>query len=188
LIVLLGTIEAGPDSVALFGMKSDLLDLSVARRKGADIGGYRVKDVAHRGVVLAKDGKIWILRPGDLLDGIESGGPIKIKAGMEREGSTIRVSKILHDYVTRDGLLSILNQAASEKVEGGYRIFDIDPGSAFDLAGFKDGDIVSAIDGVELTNPFTAMKMLVRAKDASKFSFTVVRRGREETVDVEVLR
>lgn len=182
MIILLGTIEAGRDSVALFGTDDD----SVARRKGAEVSGFVVGDITRRGVVLHKDGKFWVVRPGDQVG--EDTQTVKITQGLERDGETLRVSGLLRDYVTKDGLLAVLNQACSEKVEGGYRLFEIDKGSAFDLAGFRNGDVVTSIDGVELSNPLTAMRMLVKIKDAEKFDYTVVSGGREKTIQVEVLR
>lgn len=181
ILLLLGTIDAGPDSVALFGADGE----AKAFRSGSYVSGFKVGEITRRGVVLHKEGKFWVVRPGDTVEDVIQ-TKVQITQGIEYDGNLIRVSSMLRDFVTKDGLVSVLNQACSEKVDQGYRIFEIDKGSAFDLAGFKDNDIVTSIDGVELTSPFTALKMLLRIKESDSFSYTRIRAGKPETMSVEV--
>lgn len=189
MILLLGTIAAGPNSVALFALG----DLTAARRQGEQVSFFTVTDIDRSGVTLRHGDNIYFIRPGDdIQDSDGSSKQLTITTGIEHRGSLLRVTSALREFVTKDGLLPILNQAASKPVNDiagnqiGYKIFDIDKGSAYDLAGIENGDIITAIDGTELTNPLNAIKALHRIKDADKFSFTYARGGQDRTINVEV--
>lgn len=186
MILLLGMIVDGPKSVAVFGLERS----AVHARRGSELSGFRVDDIRDKGVYLKRGGTLFFVRPGDTIS--EQIVPeIKIVSGLERLGDRLQVTTQLRDYVAKDGVLAIMNQAASEPVSEdgeqiGYRLLEIDKGSAFDLAGFKDGDVVTHIDGQPLATPFTALKLLLKIKEAESFTYRFRRGVATQTVKVEV--
>lgn len=186
MILLLGTISNGPNSVAVFGLG----DSTVVKKKGETVAYFGVGTIERTGVMLRYAKRIYLVRPGDQVDGGDL-LPITITTGVETRGNTLRLTSSLREYVTKDGLMAVLMQAASapERRHGeqiGYRIYEIDAGSIFDLTGLKNNDVVTHIDDVGLTDPVTAMKALMAIKVADKFSFRFIRSGVIEHRTVEV--
>lgn len=186
MILLLGAIIAGVDSVALFGIG----DRSIARKLGQEIDGFYVGSIEPKGVILYHESKAYILRAGDELD--IGSAAVTITTGIERRGDTIVITESLREYILKDGLISILNQAASEPVydeEGkqiGYRLFEIDGGSAYEIAGLRDNDVILDINGVDLTTPFVAMKSMLSVRNMDRFSFRYMRYGMVNTATIEI--
>lgn len=96
-------------------------------------------------------------------------------------GHSIILTEEARDHIAGDGLLTILYQAASTPmltIDGdiyGFRLTDIDQGSIFDLAGLKDGDIVTHIDGEALFSPERALDLLRYVKGQPSFTYQVKR-------------
>lgn len=59
----------------------------------------------------------------------------------------------------------------------GYTLSEIQPDSLFDEMGLREGDIVSAVNGQELSDPTQALLMLNSLRDQSSISVTVRRSG-----------
>ena len=67
----------------------------------------------------------------------------------------------------------------------GYRLSGIQPGSVWDQIGAKDGDIVHAVNGKELTNMSEVMAADTFENEKS-FTFEVTRDGKRQTMLYEV--
>lgn len=174
-VFLLGVIATGnPEtSVAVFGV-----DHSEHRRLGETIGGYTLTEIGSRSVTLIRDAERLVLLTGDRLS---AEGAVQITTGLERRRDELLVSEQLRDHVAGEGLLSILMQAGTEPVVDitgaviGYRLFEIDPGSVYDLAGLKDDDIVVEVDGVPVDSPVAILRVLAGLKTKPDFTFAVSR-------------
>jgi general secretion pathway protein C len=57
----------------------------------------------------------------------------------------------------------------------GFRLFAIRRGSLFDKIGLKNGDIITSINGTEMTDPGRAMAMLQELRDTSNLSVSTIR-------------
>jgi type II secretion system protein C len=68
----------------------------------------------------------------------------------------------------------------------GFRLWDIDANSVYELAGLKNGDIVMAINGSDIVDVGGAIRMLQRLKDESDASVTIVRDGVEQVITIAV--
>lgn len=172
--ILLGVIASSRPfaSVAAFTCP----DKTLYRREGSWIEGWYVDSIEFRHVTLKLGTSTLRLMTGEAsttTPKIE----IKSKDGFELVGNRILVTEALQRHIAGEGLLSILMQAASEPVEGGYRIFQIDPGSVFELIGMEDNDIITELDGEPLSNPLTTMLLLNRARSLKSFSFRFQRKG-----------
>jgi type II secretion system protein C len=60
----------------------------------------------------------------------------------------------------------------------GFRLHAVVPGGPFDLIGLQNGDIVSSINGIELTSPEKAFEAYGRLRSASHLSLGLERGGR----------
>lgn len=96
-------------------------------------------------------------------------------------GHAILISEQARDHIAGDGLMKILYQAASEPARDedgdiiGWRLTDIETGSIYDVAGLRDGDIVTHIDDEALSDPHRAVELLRYVKGEPQFSYTVRR-------------
>lgn len=70
----------------------------------------------------------------------------------------------------------------------GFRIFSIRAGSLYDQAGFKNGDIVVAANGMPFNTPDQALEAYSRLKDADEVRVDVERAGRRMTLTYEIQR
>ncbi len=72
---------------------------------------------------------------------------------------------------------------------GGVRLIRVFPGSPAEKAGLKDGDIIIAVDGKDITG-LTLLEQvaLIRGPAGSKVVLTIIREGVREPFDVEVIR
>lgn len=66
----------------------------------------------------------------------------------------------------------------------GFRISAIVPHSAYDRAGFKNGDLVTALDGRSFASALRGLQALRKLRDRSAGVVRVLRRG--ETIEVDV--
>lgn len=57
----------------------------------------------------------------------------------------------------------------------GFRLFAIRRGSLFDRIGLKNGDIITSINGTEMTDPARAMGLLQELRDASNLRVSAIR-------------
>lgn len=98
------------------------------------------------------------------------------------KGADIQVTRAAWDHIGGEGLLAILDQAASAPVfEGdtqvGYALSDIDAGSIFETGGLLNGDVVLEIAGMELSDPKRAVEILRYARGLDDFEALVRRDG-----------
>lgn len=185
-------------SCTLFGLiASTILMQSVAAfkcagevsylRVGQEVEGWTLGEVDGRYAVMLNAKESFRLMVGG-----DSSGAVDFAIGsFQSKGDTLVVTPALQKYIADEGLLTIIMQAASEPVVGpdgivGYRLFDIDRGSAFELAGIREGDVITEIDGDRLTNPVVALMALKRLRYLKKFTFKYLRDGAEGFRAVEV--
>jgi general secretion pathway protein C len=90
------------------------------------------------------------------------------------------------------GNMNLLAQSAQiipEVREGrsaGFRFARVRPGAPFDLIGLRAGDVVSAINGLELTSADKALEVYTRLKSASHLSLGIERGGQRITNEYTV--
>ena len=88
-------------------------------------------------------------------------------------------------------LSKVLMQAAAvPNYQGGqlkgFTLWEIDKGSVYELAGFQDGDVITAINGQELTDVGNTIKMLHSLKGENRAEVSVTRAGTARTIKIEV--
>lgn len=99
------------------------------------------------------------------------------------QGNEVTISWQARDHLVNTGILTVLNQAASTPAydedgdQIGYTLSEIEPGSIYDVVGLQDGDLVTHIDDIRLSNPKISVELLRYVKGEDAFSFAVRRRG-----------
>jgi hypothetical protein len=67
----------------------------------------------------------------------------------------------------------------------GFKLFSIEPGGIFDVAGFCEGDVVTSAGEVALTSPAAAADALAKHRDAATVTLQGRRRGKPFTLVIE---
>lgn len=68
----------------------------------------------------------------------------------------------------------------------GFRLFSIKPDGPFGKIGLQNGDIISAINGLEMTSPDKALEVYTKLKTANHLSVGVERNGQKATMDYTI--
>lgn len=59
----------------------------------------------------------------------------------------------------------------------GFKLYGIRPRSLFKALGFKNGDMISSVNGEDLTSVDHALELYTKLRDANEFEFGIQRRG-----------
>ncbi len=111
--------------------------------------------------------------------------------GFERQGGKITVT---NDYVAKlvnEDLSKILMQAtAIPKIEDGqiigFSLLQIDAGSIFEKAGFRNEDVVTVINGTKLNSVAGAISMLKSVKGSAEVDVEFIRDGSPQKLAIRV--
>ncbi len=98
-------------------------------------------------------------------------------------------------HATLDSLLG--NMAALSKAarivpemkdgkSNGFRLLSIKPDGPFGKIGLQNGDIISAINGLEMTSPDKALEVYTKLKTANHLSVGLERNGQKVTMDYNI--
>ncbi|HEY3490895.1 MAG TPA: type II secretion system protein GspC [Candidatus Deferrimicrobiaceae bacterium] len=68
----------------------------------------------------------------------------------------------------------------------GYRLAAIRPGTAFEKMGFVGGDVIQAVNNIELTSPERMFTIFQNLKDEKRVSVNVLRQGQKTTLTYEI--
>ena len=103
-------------------------------------------------------------------------------AGVRVTGSTIRVTRASFAHFTGPGLSEVLQSAmATPRLEAGritgFQLSHLKAGSLWSVLGFRDGDVITAVNEMRLTDPLAAIAQLQALRDARKVGISVRRGG-----------
>ena len=87
------------------------------------------------------------------------------------------------------GALSRAARIVPEMKDGkaaGFRLFSIRPDGPFAKIGLQNGDIISAINGLEMTSPDKALEVYTKLKTANHLSVGLERNGQKITKDYNI--
>ncbi len=103
------------------------------------------------------------------------------------------------DYVvprsTVDNALNNLSKLATDArvvpaFEGGkpvgFKLFSIKPGSLYSKIGLQNGDVVSRINGYEMSTPEKGLEVYQKLKDSASINVDVKRRGKAMTLNYNI--
>ncbi len=111
--------------------------------------------------------------------------------GIEKSGDTLKITRALKDNLSGENLNKVLMQAAAlPHIQNGrligFQLLEIDSGSIFDVAGFKNGDIITAINDQPINDAALAIKALNALKTASTATFGYLRGNAQLQLVVQI--
>lgn len=111
--------------------------------------------------------------------------------GIERNGNRLRVSENVKKALVGDNLSKVLMQAAAIPATDaggrliGFKLLAIDKGSIYDVAGLKDGDIITHINDQPIISAGSAIKALNQLKGAQQARFSYNRAGSAQELIID---
>ena len=107
------------------------------------------------------------------------------------EGNTVKVSNAFKDHLVNNNLEKILMQAAAvpHVVNGklkGFELWEIEKNSIFEVAGFRDGDLITKINDQEITDISMTIRILSSLKNAPQAKFDYMRNGASQNLTIVV--
>jgi general secretion pathway protein C len=95
------------------------------------------------------------------------------------------------DKIVKEDLSQILMQASAiPHMENGaivgFKLLQIDEGSIYSKAGLKDDDVITSINGTDLTSAAGAVSLLRSLKGANKLDVEMLRGGGKESISIQV--
>ena len=70
----------------------------------------------------------------------------------------------------------------------GFRLFRIRPGSLYSTIGLRNGDVISRINGYEMSSPQRALEVYSKLRHSRSITVDIIRNGRRQTLDYSVRR
>jgi general secretion pathway protein C len=68
----------------------------------------------------------------------------------------------------------------------GFKLFSIKPGSVFGKIGIQNGDVISKINGYDMTSPDKALEVYAKLKDAKEINVELKRRGQNMNMNYSI--
>jgi general secretion pathway protein C len=202
-------LMAAPDTplnLTLIGLLADDREeysRALIATQGGDERAYRIGDDVARGVVLqaifpdrvilARGGRLETLRLER--DKAGPGGPYAapaspVSAAPESGGDATEQLARVRDEVLRDpAKASEYIRVQPANIGGqlkGYRIYPGRDRSAFTTAGLRPGDLVTAVNGVQLDDPAKALQMLGELGQAGQVNLVVERGGQTQNISINL--
>lgn len=90
------------------------------------------------------------------------------------------------------GNMSLLSRSARIVPEirdgkaAGFRLYSVRPDGPFALIGMQNGDVISSINGLEITSPEKALEVYAKLRSASHLSLGLERNGAKVTKDYSI--
>ena len=185
---VLGVIASSKDNKGIALLKKKSSGQVGAFKTGQEIAPQFVMEkVKQKTVTFSYQGKLYDLTVGDdsprevsasANNGIVAN--LQNAQGIEKSGDVLKVSQALKENLAGENLNKVLMQAAAlPHVQNGrligFQLLEIDTGSIFDIAGFKNGDIITQINDQPINDAVLAIKALNALKSSNSATFSYIR-------------
>jgi len=114
----------------------------------------------------------------------EARAPIASEA--ERSEVAQRYRRALYESPEALASLLTVSPVQSDGAIIGYRISPSKERAAFDALGFKTGDVVTAVNGLSLSDTTNTLKLYTLMKEATEATFDMTREGGNVTINVDL--
>lgn len=165
-------------------------------RTGDSVKTATVKEIFRGKVVLTVNGKDEVLQMQDLKSGKSIGRPGGIPERAQASGtSTTRAQRISlrRSYIdqTMTDVASLMTQVQirphmEEGSPAGLSLSSIKPNSIFRRMGLRNGDVITGVDGNDISTVDDAMRLVDNLRSSSNLSVQLKRRGREKTIEYRI--
>jgi general secretion pathway protein C len=68
----------------------------------------------------------------------------------------------------------------------GFKLFSIRPGSLYSKIGLQNGDVITRINGYEMSSPEKGLEIYTKLKDSKTVTVDLKRRGKPQTLDYAI--
>ena len=187
---LLGILSGSTEKESLALIAKDNTD-EAPYAIGDDVSpGVTLQAIFLDRVILARNGQLETLR---LDKDAPSNAPVfnAVSGSSEPQEGTPAAAQMLSQI--KEQVLTDPSKAANfirvqpmtgESGLKGYRVYPGPERGAFNAAGLKPGDVVTAINGTSLSDPGQALQLLQSLSQASSMSLTVDRNGIPQSINV----
>ncbi len=165
-------------------------------RTGDAVQKATVKEIYREKVVLTVDGKDEVLQMQDLASrGATSrpgGAPVRTElpaAGMPRaQRISLRRSYIEQSMADVASLMTQMQVRPhmEDGVPAGLALSNIKPNSVFRRMGLRNGDVITGVDGNELSSVDDALRLVEDLNSASSLSLQLKRRGQVKNIEYSI--
>ncbi|RZA06708.1 MAG: hypothetical protein EOP11_09630 [Proteobacteria bacterium] len=197
-LTLLGLIvlKDGRKSVASIDDKSGNQVWAVREKEifGSDLTMQTIEDTRVVFINRAEGRREFLELPQDQILTTRRAAPAKPSKGgivAAGEGRFQIDRKEVDTMLAPENFNKILTQARCvPNFEGGrpsgYRCFQIEPGSIYDLLGMKDNDVICGINGQPVNDPAAAFNMLTGLKQARNIELCINRGGKVQNMQYDI--
>ncbi|MGH8456432.1 MAG: type II secretion system protein GspC [Stenotrophobium sp.] len=168
---------------------------AVISQEGGDEKPFAIGDDVVKGatlqaifpdrVILSRGGELETLRLDK--DKPSSGSGFVAPAATDSAGNTAQLSQIRQQVLQDPNKAAEFIRVQPANVGGqmkGYRIYPGANPAIFNSAGLHAGDLVTAVNGIQLNDTQKALKMLNDLSQASSVSLVIDRGGQQQTINV----
>lgn len=197
--LVLGVIASNKNQEGVALMKDMKTQRTFALKEGAQFcNSCKLKSVQRKYISVVINSKTYELRVGDetataMADAAKRSDYLVANAQKEirKEGNTVEVSSAYKEHLIKTDLSKILMQAAAVPTYEngklrGFQLWEIEPESVYDVAGLRDGDLITSINGTDLTDVGMTIRQLNSLRDASEATFHFVREGTPQELKIVV--
>ena len=173
-------------------------------RPGDAIGPYAVWHVGSDRVWLSRGGRLCQVRMTPPMDGevedrvsskatapVKTNVPPDVSAKIKRDAAdAVEIDRTVREWAMEDPSRALMgSKIAPFKQNGvlrGYRVQRLAAGSLPAMLGLREGDVVEAINGADLTDPQVALGLYARLPYAERLQVQLQRAGKSVSLDVRV--
>ena len=162
---------------------------------GANLpGGAVIRAIYPDRVMLERSGRVEALRLPKTDTGSAPGPAMAMGAPMDSEPDTSlpqpqNLGELRQQIAQNPQRLMDVVRAMPVQEQGklmGYRVYPASNSPVFAQLGLKPGDVVTAVNGIPLTNPAQSMQLLSALKTSEQISITLTRNGQSLTQVLQV--
>lgn len=165
-------------------------------RTGDTIQTAVVKKIYREKVVLTVDGKDEVLQMQDLASGkstIRSRGVAASRGASPSQATRAQRISLRRSYIdqTMTDVASLMTQVKiqphmEDGIPSGLSLSSIKPNSIFRRMGLRNGDVITGVDGNEISTVDDALRLVDNLRSSSTLSVQLKRRGREKTIEYHI--
>jgi len=148
-------------------------------------GGVKVHAIYADRVILDRGGRLETLRlPQQAIGGGSNGAQPAMMQPQAMAPPTQNLGQLRQEIMNNPQRLMDVVRAMPVMDHGklsGYRIYPAGNPSIFNQLGLKAGDVVSAVNGIPLTDPAQSMRVLSTIKTSDQISVSLLRNGQTMT-------
>lgn len=166
-------------------------------RIGDAIQTATVKEIYREKVVLTVDGKDEVLQMQEMEIGKFASRPagLPIREGLPIGSGAIRPQRISlrRSYIEQSmtDMASLMTEVQIQPhmengVPAGLSLSSIKPNSIFRRMGLRNGDVITGVDGYDISSVDDALRLVDNLQSASTLSVQLKRRGQEKSIEYHI--